>query len=140
MCSIVYQSGNVVFWHLGELFLEDTLETCEDYEGFRRAVVVCDAEFNLAVALFDDCWLFGEGDDIDGFLIDCWEGCDVGRGGVGVLDTFVGGGKGGRRVACFAFVLWEGISIGIGGLTSVSLTVCSNGRHAGRCCSWKFQT
>ena len=54
MGAIVYEGGDVVFWHLRQLFLKDTFKACKDDEGFAFVVVVHYTEFDLAVALFDD--------------------------------------------------------------------------------------
>lgn len=82
MGAVVYETGNVLFWHFGKLFLENAFEAGEDHEGLRRAIVVGNAEFDLAVAFFNHGRFFREGNDIDGFSIDRREGDIVRRRGV----------------------------------------------------------
>lgn len=62
MCSVVDQSCNIVFRHLRQLFLEDTFQAGEDDRGMRFAVIVYDAEGNIAVALFQYSWFLWERD------------------------------------------------------------------------------
>lgn len=59
MGSIVDESRDVVLGHFRELFLEDAFEAGEDDERFALVVVVDHAEFDFAVALFDDGRLGG---------------------------------------------------------------------------------
>jgi hypothetical protein len=67
MCSIVDESRYVVFWHLGQLFLEYAFETGEDDKTLPLVVVVHHSEFDLSIALLDYCWLLWEWYRISGF-------------------------------------------------------------------------
>ena len=54
MRSIVDQPSYVVLRHLWQLLLVDAFEACEDDGTLAGAVVINDAELDLAVAFFDD--------------------------------------------------------------------------------------
>lgn len=54
MGSVVNEASNVVLWHLGQLLLEDTLETTQDDHGLPLVVVVDYPEFDLAISFFND--------------------------------------------------------------------------------------
>lgn len=60
MGSIVDESRNIVLGHFGELLLEDALEAGEDDEGFALVIVVDNAKFDFAIALFEDGGLDGK--------------------------------------------------------------------------------
>ena len=55
--SVVDESRDIILGHLGQLFLENTLKTCEDNKGFPLIVVVHHPELDLAGPLFNDSWL-----------------------------------------------------------------------------------
>lgn len=55
--AVVDESSDVIFRHLGQLFLEDAFQACEDDEGLPLVVVVHNAELYFAVALLDDSGL-----------------------------------------------------------------------------------
>ena len=54
MGTVIYQSRNVVFWHLGELLLENALEARQDDKTLSSVVVIDDAKLDLAIALLCD--------------------------------------------------------------------------------------
>lgn len=54
MRPVIYQPSYIIFWHLGELFLEYALQSSKDDEAFPFTVIVHHAEFNLPIALLDD--------------------------------------------------------------------------------------
>ena len=60
MGSVVDEARNVVLWHLGQLFLEDTLQACQDDGALPLPIIVDYSEFNLPIALFYDGGLLGE--------------------------------------------------------------------------------
>lgn len=51
MRAVIYQSCYIVFWHFGELFLKDALETRQDDDALTAVVIVDYAELNLPFAL-----------------------------------------------------------------------------------------
>lgn len=57
MRAVVDETSDVIFGHLGKLFLKQAFETCEDDRTLSRAVVVDDSEFDLAFAFFQNCRL-----------------------------------------------------------------------------------
>ena len=57
MRTIVYQTRNVVFWHLGQLLLKYALQACKDDKAFASIVIVDHSELNLAGAFLHNCWL-----------------------------------------------------------------------------------
>ena len=54
MGTVVYEAGDVVLGHLGQLFLEDAFQAREDDEALALVVVVDHSKLDLAIALFDD--------------------------------------------------------------------------------------
>jgi hypothetical protein len=54
MGSVVYQTGDIILGHLGELLLEDAFQTRHYNETFTFVIIVDHSEFDLAFALFDD--------------------------------------------------------------------------------------
>ena len=52
--SIIHQPRDVLSRHLGELFLEERFEACEDDEGRRRAVVGHDLEPDRAALFLEE--------------------------------------------------------------------------------------
>lgn len=52
--SVVDESRDVIFGHLGKLFLEDALQTGEYDEGFPVVVIVYHPKLDLAGSFFDD--------------------------------------------------------------------------------------
>jgi hypothetical protein len=62
MCSVVHEARNIVLGHLGQLFLENALQACQDDGAFALPIVVDDSEFNLPIALFYDGRLLGKRD------------------------------------------------------------------------------
>jgi hypothetical protein len=101
MRPIVDQPSDVILGHLGQLFLEDALEAGQDDCALPAAVVVDDAELDLAIALLDDGGLLGEWDDA---LLGLWRGVSHGRRrrrlGALLLGAF--GGADAQRVVRFA--------------------------------------
>lgn len=57
MGAIVDQPGYIVLRHLGKLLLEYAFEPRKDDKALALIVVVDHPELNLAIALFDHCWL-----------------------------------------------------------------------------------
>ena len=53
MGAVVDETGYVVFWHFGKLFLEDTLQTGEDNKALARVVIVDHPELDFTGALFN---------------------------------------------------------------------------------------
>jgi hypothetical protein len=62
MCPVVYEARDVVLGHLGQLFLENALQTRQDDGAFPPPVIIHDPELNLAIALLDDSRLLWKGD------------------------------------------------------------------------------
>ena len=54
MRAVVDKASNVLFRHLGELFLEDAFHAREDHVALLRIVVVDDLDADLAFALLGD--------------------------------------------------------------------------------------
>ena len=56
--SVVDESGDVFSRHLGQLFLEDILQTGQNYHILLGVVVVDHSELDDAFPLFENCGLF----------------------------------------------------------------------------------
>lgn len=105
MCAIVDQAGYVVLGHLGELFLEDTFESCEDDKTLSLVVVINHAEFDLAISFLDDCGFLGKRN--------CWSLAYLWRWFWRVaafLDSLVVGGSA-RFLGCLPLGSWIPVSI-----------------------------
>jgi hypothetical protein len=52
MRSIIHESSDIVLWHFGQLFLEDTFQAREDNETVVRSVIIHYAELDISTAFF----------------------------------------------------------------------------------------
>ena len=97
--AVVDQACNVVLGHLRQLFLEYALQAGQDDGALPAAVIIDDAELDLAIALLDDGGLLGEGHDA---LLRLWRDIPYCRGRRGALLLGALGGAGAQRVVRFA--------------------------------------
>lgn len=62
MRPVVDKPRNIVLGHLGQLFLENTFQACENDCALSPSIIVDDAELDVSFSLLDGSRILGEGD------------------------------------------------------------------------------